>query len=338
MKVAVYSCHPFESEPLRTCNARHGHELHLLAPSLNLQTACLAADCPVVSAFVSDQLDAPVLQLLFHGGTRMLALRSAGFNHVDLAAAARLGLVVARVPAYSPYSVAEHAVGLMLSLNRKIHRAYVRTREHNFALEGLLGFDMHGKTVGVVGTGRIGSVVAQIMLGFGCRVLAFDPVVNAELKQRGVDYVPLPVLLCRSDVVTLHCPLTPATRHLIGDTELGQMKPGALLINTGRGALLDSHALLEALKRQTLGGLALDVYEEEEGVFFHDLSEAVLQDDTLSRLLTFPHVLVTGHQGFLTAEALHNIAETTLINITCWADTGRVEADNVVRLSAAASR
>lgn len=247
---------------------------------------------------------------------RLIALRSAGFNHVDLDAARRLGFTIVRVPEYSPHAVAEHAAALILTLNRKTHRAYNRVREANFSLDGLVGFDLHGKTVGVVGTGRIGAVMLRIMHGFGCRLLAHDVNEDAALMQEvPVRYVALQELLDASDIISLHVPLTPGTRHLIDAAALARMKPGVILINTGRGALIDTQALVAALKRGHVGGAGLDVYEEEAGIFFNDLSDRVLQDDVLARLLTFPNTLITSHQGFLTHEALANIAETTLANV-----------------------
>ncbi len=249
-------------------------------------------------------------------GVRLIALRSAGYNHVDLDAAARLGLSVVRVPAYSPHAVAEHAAALILTLNRRTHRAYNRVREANFSLDGLVGFDLHGKTVGVIGTGRIGAVMLRIMHGFGCRLLAHDVKEDVALtKEIPVRYVTLQELFGESDIVSLHVPLTPDTRHLIDAEALRRMKHGVVLVNTGRGALIDTRALIDALKRGQIGAAGLDVYEEEEGIFFKDLSEQVLQDDVLARLLTFPNTLITSHQGFLTREALANIAETTLANV-----------------------
>jgi D-lactate dehydrogenase len=268
-----------------------------------------------VCVFVNDQAVAEVLAALAAAGTRLLALRSAGFNHVDLDAARRLGITVARVPAYSPHAVAEHTVALMLALNRKIHRAYTRVREGNFALDGLLGFDLYRSTVGVVGTGAIGTEVARIMLGFGCRVLAFDKTIREDLAARGVEYVALDALLAQSTIVTLHTPLTAETRHLIDAAAIGRMPRGVMIINTGRGALVDTPALIDGLKSGQIGYLGLDVYEEEESLFFRDLSSTVIQDDVFARLLTFPNVIITGHQAFFTREALAAIAETTLQNI-----------------------
>jgi D-lactate dehydrogenase len=290
--------------------------LIFLEPRLTLETALLAAGSPVVCAFVNDRLDAPVLEALADRGTRLIALRSAGYNNVDLKAAGRLGFTVTRVPAYSPHAVAEHAVALMLALNRKIHRAYARVREGNFSLEGLLGFDLCGRTAGIVGTGKIGVLVARILQGFGCRILAYDPFPSQELKTLGVEYGELPDLFAASDIVTLHCPLTPETYHLVDEEALSKMKSGVMLINTGRGALIDAAAVTRALKTGKIGHLGLDVYEEEADVFFEDLSNRVIQDDILARLLTFPNVVITGHQAFFTHEAVEKIAETTLANVS----------------------
>ena len=253
----------------------------------------------------------------------LVALRCAGFNNVDLHAARRLGLTVARVPAYSPEAVAEHTVAMILALNRGIHRAHARVREGNFALDGLLGFDLRGKAVGIVGTGRIGAAVARIMAGFGCRLLAHDPAPNPECEALGARYVAMAELLAESDVITLHCPLTPDTRHLIDAEALRKVKRGVMLVNTSRGAILDTRAAIGGLKDGTIGRLGLDVYEEEGDLFFEDLSDQVIRDDVFARLLTFPNVLVTGHQAFFTAEALTAIAETTVANITAFEDTGR---------------
>ncbi len=320
MKTAFFSTHKWEREVFAGSN----HEIVFFETSLNSSTTSLAAGYPAVCVFVNDKLDEAVLRALQAGGTRFLALRSAGFNHVDLKAARDLGFEVARVPAYSPHSVAEHTIALMLCLNRKLHRAHARTREHNFLLDGLLGFDFHGRTIGVVGAGKIGAVVSQIMRAFGCQVLVCDPALP--------DSVSLERLLEQSDVVTLHCPLSPATHHLIGAEQLARMKPGSMLINTGRGGLVDSRALLASLKSGHLGALGLDVYEEEESLFFRDLSDSPLQDDVLARLLTFPNVLITAHQGFFTTEALQNIASATLENLTEFERCGRASEANSVRL------
>jgi D-lactate dehydrogenase len=329
MRVAIYSSKPYERPFLDAANAAAAHELGYLDARLAEPTAGLSHGAPAVSIFVGDDATAPVLRALHAGGTRLLALRSAGFNHVDVAEAERLGMVVARVPAYSPYSVAEHAVGLMLTLNRKFHRAYARVREQNFALDGLMGFDMHGKAVGVIGTGTIGEVVCRILRGFGCRVLAFDPARSPACEGFGVEYVPLTDLFAWSDIVTLHCPLTPATKHLINAAALALMKPGVMLINTSRGAVVDTRALIAALKRGHVGSVGLDVYEEEGDLFFKDLSTEVIHDDVFVRLLTFPNVVITAHQGFFTREACAAIAQTTIGNVTGF-ERGSMNPANLV--------
>ncbi|HUE82459.1 MAG TPA: 2-hydroxyacid dehydrogenase [Pyrinomonadaceae bacterium] len=318
MRVAVFSTKTYDRTFLDAANLVSGHHLTFFEPRLTLETAPLAARFPAVCVFVNDQLTAEVIVALAKTGTQLIALRCAGFNNVDLEAARELLVTVVRVPGYSPHAVAEHTTGLILALNRQIHRAYARVREGNFALEGLLGFDLNGRTVGIIGTGQIGAIVARIMHGFGCQILAHDPERNPECEALGVEYVPLPRLLTESDVVTLHCPLTPATHHLINADTLDQMKTAVMLINTGRGALIDTQATIRALKSGKLGYLGLDVYEEESDLFFEDLSSRVIQDDVFTRLLTFPNVIITGHQGFFTKEALENIATTTLANITAF--------------------
>ncbi|HSN97916.1 MAG TPA: 2-hydroxyacid dehydrogenase [Candidatus Nanopelagicales bacterium] len=316
MRIGVFDTHQYDREALNEANRGRGHELVYFEPRLTRDTAALAVGFGAICSFVNDVLDAPALELLQRGGVRLIALRSAGYNHVDLSVAARLGMPVVRVPAYSPHAVAEHAVALVLSLNRKIHRAFARVREWNFSLEGLVGFDLHGKTVGILGTGNIGAVAARIFHGFGCRLIGYDLHPDARLEaELGLRYAPLEELYRESDIISLHVPLTPTTYHLIDATALARMKPGVFLINTGRGALIDSKALIDALKQGRVGGAGLDVYEEEEGVFFHDLSSRVLKDDVLARLLTFPNVLITSHQGFLTREALGAIATTTLDSV-----------------------
>lgn len=332
MRLALYSIKPYEKPFLEAANTHAQHDLVFLDARLSVATAELARGAPGISIFVGDDASAPVLRLLHAGGTRLIALRSAGFNHVDVAEADRLGITVLRVPAYSPYSVAEHAVGLMLTLNRKFHRAFNRVREQNFALDGLMGFDMHGKTVGVIGTGTIGAVVCKILTGFGCTVIASDPSPSPECTALGVQYVSLAELYARSDIVSLHCPLTPATRHLINAAALAAMKPGvggAMLINTSRGAVIDTRALIAALKSGHIGSVGLDVYEEEGDLFFKDLSAEVIQDDIFARLMTFPNVLITAHQGFFTREACTAIAQTTIENATDF-QHGHVKAANRV--------
>lgn len=289
---------------------------------LSPQTAPLAAGYEAITTFVNDDLGSDTLTALAQLGVRFIALRCAGYNQVDLTKAQTLGLKVARVPAYSPYAVAEHTVALILALNRRIHRAYQRVREQNFSLDGLLGFDLHGKTVGIIGTGKIGEVLAGILKGFGCRLLAHDPYPNPACEALGVSYTSLEQLCSEADIISLHCPLTPETHHLIGVEALGWMKPGVMLINTSRGGLIDTAAVIEGLKSSKVGYLGLDVYEEEGGLFFQDMSQMIIQDDVFSRLQTFPNVLITGHQAYFTAEALHNIAATTLQNLTDFEATG----------------
>lgn len=328
MKTAVFSTKPYDRRFLEAANLEHGHELAFFEPRLTLETAPLAAEHEAVCVFVNDRLDRPVLQRLAEGSTRLIALRSVGFNHVDLMAARDLDLTVVRVPAYSPYAVAEHAAGLILALNRKLHRAFNRVREGNFALDGLLGFDLHGRTVGIVGTGKIGAAFARIMAGFGCRLLAFDPEPTPECEHLGVEYVGLIDLFAGSDIIALHCPLNPHTHHLIDAAAVERMRRGVMLINTSRGGLIDTQAVITGLKSGKIGYLGLDVYEEEADLFFEDLSGKVIRDDVFARLLTFPNVLITGHQGFFTAEALERIAATTLHNITAFA-TGRGQMHEV---------
>ncbi|HBL15122.1 MAG TPA: hydroxyacid dehydrogenase [Cyanobacteria bacterium UBA11162] len=316
MKVAVFSTKSYDHKFLEQANANYGHELVFLEPRLTYDTTALASGFPAVCVFINDQLDERTLQVLASQGTKLIATRSAGFNHIDLNAAAQLGITVVRVPAYSPYAVAEHTIGLILTLNRKIHRAYNRVREGNFSLDGFIGFDLHDRTVGIVGTGKIGCIVAQILHGFGCQLLAYDLYRNPNCEALGAKYVQLPELFATSDIISLHCPLTPETYHLIDAKALEQMKPGVMLINTSRGALIDTQVAIEALKSRKIGYLGLDVYEQESELFFEDLSEEVIEDDVFQRLLTFPNVLITGHQAFFTEDALKNIADTTLSNIT----------------------
>jgi D-lactate dehydrogenase len=324
MKVVVFSTKRYDREFFGAANAGT-HELHFLEPHLDSHTAVLAAGAGSVCVFVNDTLDAGVLAQLAERGTRLVALRCAGFNNVDLAAAEQHGIAVARVPAYSPHAVAEHTLALILALNRHLHRAYNRVREGNFALDGLLGFDLHGRTVGLISTGKIGAVVAKLLRGFDCEVLAMDPFENAECRALGARYVPLDELLARSDIISLHCPLTPENHHIIDAAALARMKDGAMLINTSRGALVDTLAVIEALKSGKLGYLGLDVYEEEGDIFFEDLSSEIIRDDVFTRLLTFPNVLITGHQAFFTRNALEKIAATTIANISQFEATGRCD-------------
>ena len=315
MNVAIFSAKKYDREFLNAANGSL-HKLRFFEPHLNEETVSLAAGFEAVGVFVNDHVNAAVIAKLRSLGVRLIALRCAGYNNVDLAAAKKHGVAVVRVPAYSPYAVAEHTIALMLALNRKLHRAYNRVREGNFALDGLLGFDMHGKTVGVIGTGQIGTVVAQILTRFGCPTLAFDPFPSATCRSLGVRYVELNELLAQSDIIALHCPLTPENKYMIDARALEKMKPGVMLINTSRGALLDTLSIIEALKSGKIGYLGLDVYEEEEQIFFEDRSGLILSDDVFARLLTFPNVIITGHQAFFTREALLNIAATTIDNIT----------------------
>lgn len=325
MNIIMFSAEDYERPFYERINADHGHELTYIEARLTCDTVGLAEGYEGLCAFINDNLNADILKTLAQGGTKLIALRSAGFNNVDLAAAKEHGLSVVRVPAYSPHAVAEHAMCLMLALNRKVHRAYNRVREGNFALHGLMGFDMHGKTAGIIGTGKIGQCMAEMLNGFGCCLLGFDPKENPACKELGLAYVDLETLLAESDIITLHCPLTPDTEHLIDASALSHLKEGAMLINTSRGGVVDTEAVLKALKTQRIGSLALDVYEEESDVFFRNLSDTVLQDDVLARLLTFPNVIVTGHQGFFTRDALQAIADTTLKNITEFAQNGECE-------------
>jgi D-lactate dehydrogenase len=323
VRVAVFSSKPYDERSLRAAVGASAHELDFFETRLSPDVAPLAAGYEAVCVFVHDDLSRSVLHQLAEGGTRLVALRAAGFNNVDLEVAKELGIRVCRVPAYSPYAVAEHAVALMLSLVRRTYRAYNRVRDGNFALDGLLGFDLHGRRVGVVGTGRIGTVFAQIMKGFGCELLAFDPYPNETITALGARYVSLEQLFAEADIIALHVPLTPETYHLVNRESLAQVKRGLLLVNTSRGGLIDTEAAIEALKDGRLGALALDVYEEEDEVgFFEDQSASIIQDDTFARLLTFPNVLITAHQAFFTAEALANIAETTMANLTAFEETG----------------
>jgi D-lactate dehydrogenase len=323
MHVAVFSTKSYDRRFLDEANSGKGHRLIYLEARLTADTARLAEDAHAVCAFVNDELDAACLEALARRGIRLIAMRSAGYNNVDVARAHSLGISVARVPAYSPHAVAEYAAALILTLNRKIHRAYNRVREGNFALEGLLGFDLHGKVVGIVGTGKIGQVVAEIFRGFGCHLLVLDPFPNPACEALGARYVSKPELLAQSDVVTLHCPLTHETFHLIDAEAVAACKPGVMLVNTSRGAVIDTRAVIDGLKSGIIGSLALDVYEEESELFFTDHSDDIIRDDVFARLLTFPNVLITGHQAFFTDEALMGIAQVTIENVTSFETTGR---------------
>ena len=323
MKVAVFSTKPYDRRFLEAANQDKTHQLHFFEVQMNEDTAILASDYPAICVFVNDNLDRPTIAKLAAGGTKLIALRCAGFNNVDLKAAKELGLTVVRVPAYSPYAVTEYTIALILTLNRKIHRAYNRVREGNFAIDGLVGFDLNCKTVGIIGTGKIGFLVAEaLMKGFGCKILAYDPYPNPDLAAMGAKYVDLDELARRSEIITLHCPLTPETHYIINEKLISEMKKGVMLVNTGRGKLIDTKAVIEGLKSKKIGYIALDVYEQEANFFFEDLSNEIIEDDVLQRLVTFPNAIVTSHQAFFTETALNNISEITLGNITDF-ETGK---------------
>jgi D-lactate dehydrogenase len=329
MNIAFFSCQPYEQPFLEAANGNHRHQLTFLPDTLTPETVSQAAGHRAICVFVHDQLNRPVLQALAQLGIRLIALRCTGYNQVDIQTAKELGIRILRVPAYSPHSVAEHAVALLMSLNRKTYLAYQRTKDNNFTLDGLMGFDLYGKRVGVVGTGKIGAAFAHILIGFGCQVVAYDKIESAALKQLGVTYVPLEQLLKEADVVSLHCPLTPETNHLIDAAALAKLKPGAYLINTSRGGLLDTPAVIEALQSGHLGALGIDVYELEDDYFFADWSGKEMPDADLNTLTHLPNVLVTSHQGFFTREAMEQIAHTTLNNLT-YLEQERLPDDSVV--------
>ena len=318
MKIAVFSTKPYDEKYLTQANFDNRHNFKFFETSLNEHTVKLAEDYPVVCVFVNDQLDSHVLLTLFSGGTRMVALRCAGFNNVDLSAAEQLGMTVARVPAYSPNSISEYTVGLILTLSRNLHRSFNRTREGNFSLNGLIGFDIAGKTIGVIGTGKIGALTAKTLRGFDCRVIASDVYQNEQLLQLGIEYVSREQLFRESDIISLHCPLLPDTQHLVNAETIAMMRDGVMIVNTSRGGLIDTEAAIAGLKSKKIGSMAIDVYEEEGGIFYEDRSGEVLQDDTLARLLTFPNVVLTSHEAFFTGEALSEIARQTIENITAW--------------------
>ncbi|MEB3212757.1 MAG: 2-hydroxyacid dehydrogenase [Leptolyngbyaceae bacterium] len=328
MKVAVFSSKPYDQTFLNAANESYRYEFVFYEARLTPRTVALAKDFPAVCAFINDDLSAEVLRSLADSGTKLIAMRSAGYNNVDVEAASDCGIRVVRVPAYSPYAVAEHAVGLILMLNRKLYRAYNRVRDDNFSLNGLLGFDLHGTTVGVIGTGKIGQCFAQIMHGFGCNLIGYDLYQNEDCLAMGMRYVELPKLLATADVVSLHCPLLPSTHHLINEDTIQHMKSGVMLINTSRGALIDTRAVIDGLKSKKIGYLGIDVYEEEADLFFEDLSDDVIQDDTFQLLQSFPNVVITAHQAFFTRNALEAIAQTTLSNIADF-ESGRPSPNEV---------
>ena len=315
MKLALFSSKSYDSEYFSRASEEYGHEITHFEARLRTRTAHLASGFDAVCVFVNDVVDRETIEILKSCEVKAIALRCAGFNNVDLLAAREAGIVVMRVPAYSPESVAEHALALILTLNRKTHKAYNRVREGNFSLERLTGFNVSGKTVGIIGTGKIGTAFAKIMKGMGCRILAYDSYPNEELGEI-LEYVGLERLLGQSDIISLHCPLTPETAYLVNRQTLAMMKPGVMLINTSRGALINSNDVIASLKSRQLGYLGIDVYEQEEKLFFRDRSEEILQDDDIGRLMTFPNVLITAHQAFFTREALVEIAGTTLRNLT----------------------
>ncbi len=316
MKVLFFSSKPYDIEFFQRENRKYQHELVFLTDSLTEENVEQVSDTRCICVFVNDVVNATVLQRLYDRGVRLVALRCAGFNNVDVYTADKLGITVVRVPAYSPEAVAEHATGLMLSLSRHIHHAYRRVQQNNFSLEGLLGFELHHSTVGIVGTGRIGTALAKILKGFGSRIIACDPYPNNECRQLGVEYMDFRQLCQQADIISLHCPLNAETRHLVNAETIQDMKKGVMLINTSRGAVIDTVAVIAALEQQQIGYLGIDVYEQEENLFFRDLSEQGISDAIFQQLLTFPNVLVTGHQAFFTREALTSIAATTLKNIT----------------------
>ncbi|GAA0758509.1 2-hydroxyacid dehydrogenase [Psychroflexus lacisalsi] len=315
MKIAVFSSKPYDRRYFETYNKDYNYELSFFDTNLNAQTSNLTQDFDVVCVFVNDQLGKEVIKALANNGVKLIALRCAGFNNVDLEAAEQYGIKVTRVPAYSPQAVAEHALALILTLNRKTHKAYNRVKEGNFSLDNLIGFNVYNKTVGVIGTGKIGQAFCKIMLGLGCKVLAYDVTPQGALEEAGVTYVTLEELYKGSDIISLHCPLLPATQHLINDKSIAQMKTQVMIINTSRGGLINTEDVVKNLKDRKVGYLGIDVYEQEENVFFEDKSEQIIEDDTLLKLISFPNVLITSHQAFLTSEALTEISKTVFSNI-----------------------
>jgi D-lactate dehydrogenase len=322
-RIAVFSTKNWVTDSFDNTNSKYLFELSYFESRLYHKTASLASGYDAVCVFVNDIVDAPVLEKLKEVGVKLVALRCAGFNNVDIEKAQDLGIGVVRVPAYSPFAVAEHTLGLILTLNRKFHKAYTRVRDGNFALDGLLGFDLYNKKIGVIGTGKIGQIFINMMKGFGCEVLAYDKYPNKELQEAGVKYVELHEVYEKSDIISLHCPLTYETYHIINEYAINAMKDGVMIINTSRGPLIDTNAVIEGLKKGKVGYLGLDVYEEEQELFFEDLSERVIQDDMFVRLQTFPNVLITAHQAFFTREAVYNIADTTFQNIKDYNETGK---------------
>ncbi|MGM0944593.1 MAG: 2-hydroxyacid dehydrogenase [Bacteroidota bacterium] len=329
MRVAFFSTKSYDKISFARNAASYPHEFTFFEAKLDRHSAVLAEGHDAVCAFVNDQLDKQTLKTLKEVGVQLIALRCAGYNQVDLDCARNLGISIVRVPAYSPEAVAEHAFALILTLSRKTHKAYNRVRENNYSIEGLTGINLHGKTVGVIGTGAIGKAFCRIALGFGCKVLAYDIYENEELKSLGVNYVTLDQIMQQSTILSLHCPLTPDTKHLINKNTLEKMQDGCMLINTSRGALIETKSVIRSLKNGKIGFLGIDVYEQEEDLFFQNRSEEILQDEQIARLMTFPNVLITGHQAFLTKEALDQIAKTTLNNLSAF-EQGKV-LENAVK-------
>ncbi|MEM0941364.1 MAG: 2-hydroxyacid dehydrogenase [Bacteroidota bacterium] len=332
-KIGVYSVKPYDKKFLLEAGKGHDLEFHFFEDALSEDMASFIRGFKIICLFVNDKVSQPVIEKLASQNVKLIALRCAGFNNVDMKAAAQQGIKVVRVPAYSPYAVAEHTLAMILTLNRKTHRAFNRVRENNFSLNGLMGFDLNGKTVGVIGTGKIGQIFCKIMLGLNCQVIAFDPFPSEEMQTLGVKYHTFEEIFRQSDILSLQCPLTDETQHLINDDSISKMKDGVMLINTSRGGLIDTEALIRSLKSQKIGFLGIDVYEQEENLFFNDLSDQIIQDDLIMRLITFPNVLITAHQAFFTENALRNIAETTVMNINQFLAGGTLEnevkADNI---------
>jgi D-lactate dehydrogenase len=325
IRIAVFSTKNWVVNSFNIVNGTYKYEVSYFESRMYKKTIPLAKGFDVVCVFVNDKLDAEVIEGLHNIGVKLIALRCAGFNNVDIEKAKELGVGVVRVPSYSPHAVAEHTLGLILVLNRKYHKAYSRVRDGNFALDGLLGFDIHGKTIGIIGTGKIGQIFSQLISGFGCTVIAYDKYPSKDLHGVGFEYVELQELYRRSDIISLHCPLTHETFHMINDYAIATMKPGVMIVNTSRGPLVDTNAVIEGLKKGKVGYLGLDVYEEEEALFFEDMSEKVIQDDQFVRLQTFPNVVITAHQAFFTREAVLNISETTFKNISEYIANGMSE-------------
>lgn len=326
IKIAFFSCKNYDIDSFNEANRDFGFELFFYKGHLRPQTVGLAKGVTAVCVFVNDTVDATILKMLSEMGVKLLALRCAGYNNVDLKAAAEYGVNIVRVPAYSPYAVAEYAIALILSLNRKTHKAAYRTRDGNFSLRGLMGFDLYGKSIGIIGTGKISKILIEILQGFGMNILAYDPYPDRDFEStHRMRYTSLDEIYHESDIISLHCPLTDETRHLINEKTIAKMKDGVMLINTGRGQLIETQSLIEGLKEKKIGYAGLDVYEEETDYFYEDKSDYIIDDDSLARLLSFPNVIITSHQAFFTKEAMHNIARTTLNNVLAYAESGKLE-------------